>query len=376
MISLFRVVNKRRASPTTVLSTLFLLSNQQHQQQTIMKVTMATTSSSSSSSLLPSTLTGPPIRNLVDPGKCQLGETPVACKLIQKHDVSPTSSVFRFQLPNADKPLNLSTCACVLAKIVSEEEEESDDTAVVVRPYTPISTNDQIGSFDLLVKKYENGKMSSFLHNNLKVGSDDVQFFHISKNVKIQASEFLDGRFDTIVMIAGGTGITPMIQALHAILGNGKNGKTDADDAKPAASPKVILLYGSRTSDDILGKDLLDRWAADYPSQFQCVHVLSEDNENEPQSKRSKSSNDGDVCISSSSTRTEKYEHGYIDEKLYRKYVAPSTSSSSPDNNKICVFVCGPSPMYNALCGPREKPDEVTGLLGKLGYEPHQVYKF
>jgi cytochrome-b5 reductase len=47
-------------------------------------------------------------------------------------------------------------------------------------------------------------------------------------------------------MLAGGTGITPMIQALHAILDN-------TNEAPP--KQRVTLFYGSQTSDDILGFD-------------------------------------------------------------------------------------------------------------------------
>jgi hypothetical protein len=54
----------------------------------------------------------------------------------------------------------------------------------------------------------------------------------------------------TIVSCLGGTGITPMIQALHAILGSGP------DDQK-SSTKEVTLLYGSRNKSDILGGDML-----------------------------------------------------------------------------------------------------------------------
>ena len=42
----------------------------------------------------------------------------------------------------------------------------------VTRPYTPISTNDQIGCFDLLIKDYgkENGWLSRYMCEDLPVG--------------------------------------------------------------------------------------------------------------------------------------------------------------------------------------------------------------
>merc|ERR1711862_203582 len=65
-------------------------------------------------------------------------------------------------------------------------------------------------------------------------------------------------------MLVGGTGITPMIQALHAVLG------TEGDDTK------VTMLYGSKTQKDILCRDLLDKWEADSNGRLKVVHVLSE----------------------------------------------------------------------------------------------------
>ena len=56
-------------------------------------------------------------------------------------------------MPDATKPLGLSTCACVLAKAdLTVAESSGSEGEAVIRPYTPISTNAQIGSFDLLVK--------------------------------------------------------------------------------------------------------------------------------------------------------------------------------------------------------------------------------
>lgn len=112
---------------------------------------------------------------------------------------------------------------------------------------------------------------------------------------------------DEILMMVGGTGITPMIQALHAVLGS--EGK----------KPKVTMLYGSRVSTDILGKECLHTWAKEYPEQFQLFDVLSHEPED--------SSWDG--------------PRGYINKEMIDKnFPAAST------DKKIKVFVCGPPPMY------------------------------
>lgn len=96
---------------------------------------------------LPSTLTDPPIKSIIAPGLCQFSDEFTKVPLLEKFIVSPTSFVLRFGLPDSNRALGLSTCACLLASVKIEGEDE-----IIVRPYTPISTNAMIGSFDLLVK--------------------------------------------------------------------------------------------------------------------------------------------------------------------------------------------------------------------------------
>lgn len=144
----------------------------------------------------PSSLQASPAKALVPPGQCQFGESFTAVPLLERTKVSPTSSVLRFGLPVTDQPLNLSTCACILANANIDGND-------VTRPYTPISTNQQTGSFDLLVKDYgpEHGTMSHYLCSRIAVG-DQVSFKHIAFNVKTQAPF----QYDQICMLVGGTG--------------------------------------------------------------------------------------------------------------------------------------------------------------------------
>lgn len=145
----------------------------------------------------------------------------------------------------------------------------------------------------------------------------------------------------TTTLFFAGTGITPMIQALHAILGNGTEHQQSSTD-------EVTLLYGSRNSDDILGGSMLQKWANEHTSKFKYVDVLS----HEP----SDSNYVG--------------ERGFIDRERIVKYLPPASNGED-----VIIFVCGPPIMYELLCGPRNET-EVTGLLGELGYSSNQVFKF
>ena len=265
--------------------------------------------------------------SLVPPGQCQFKDEFTSVPLLERIPVSATSSILRFGLPDTSKPLNLSTCACILAKANIADED-------VVRPYTPVSTNALNGCFDLLIKDYgESAKMSRHMCETLKVG-DTVDFKHIVFNVKIQAPF----RPQKIVMLVGGTGITPMIQALHAILGD------------PTTKTQVTMLYGSRLASDILGQELIDAWDKEYGDErFTNVHVLSHEPEDSSWTGR----------------------RGHINKELIEKYV-PDPSAG----DDLMIFICGPPPMYNALCGPREEQDEIKGVLAEMGYKASQVYKF
>jgi len=175
---------------------------------------------------------------------------------------------------------------------------------------------------------YPDGKFSQHLLN-LPLGKA-VDFKHIKPNVKIQYP--FGKKF--VGMICGGTGITPMLQALHAILGT-------AGDATA-----VSMLYGSMHSGDILAGDALDAWAAGSKGRFSLTHVLSREPE-------------GSAWGGA---------RGFIGKDLIAKHL--------PGPSEDCLLVvCGPPPMYASLCGPRDAK-EVTGVLKDLGYRDDQVFKF
>jgi len=268
----------------------------------------------------------------VPAGNCQFSEEPQKCKLLSKTAITHDTIVTTWELPTHDefvgnplpeKPLGLATCACILA--LYYEQTTSD---LIIRPYTPVSTNEMIGKFQLVIKKYPGGKMSNYI-DNLAIG-ERLLFKHIEKNVKIQ----YPFKSSHITMLIGGTGITPAIQALHAILGT------------PDDKTTVNLIWGNKTQDDILGKELLETWAAGSGGRLKVTHVLS-------------------MAENDASWTGEK---GFITKELIQK------NTPGPSDNPL-IFVCGPPPMYDALSGPRlEKP--ITGILADLGYTDTHVVKF
>lgn len=267
-------------------------------------------------------MVGPATAAAVAPGNCQFTEEWLQVPLISKVSMRDTR-VFTFGLPDESKPLGLSTCACLLARGGKDEEGNA-----FVRPYTPISTNAATGKMDLMIKVYPNGNLSRHM-DSMKIG-DTMEFKHIDKNVKIQ----YPFNKKNIGMLVGGTGITPIIQALHVLLG------TSTDETK------ISLLYGSRTAEDILCRQVLDEWEKASEGRLSVTHVLSQ----EPKDSAWKGA------------------RGRINKALMEEHLPKPTDDS-------LIVICGPPPFTKALSGPRVEA-EVTGLLAELGYKDEHVFKF
>jgi len=265
-----------------------------------------------------------PVAATVPPGECQFGDEWTTVPLISKEVLTHDTRMFTFATPDPSKALGLSTCACILAR-----GRAIGDVDAPVKPYTPVSTNELQGAFQMMVKIYPSDTGMSSQMDALSVGQT-VDFKHIAPNVKLQ----YPFKASRITMLVGGTGIAPMLQALHPIL------------ATAGDKTKVDVVYGSRTSNDILAHETLDAWSAAHGDQLTVTHILSD----EP-----KDSAWGGA-------------RGFMN----KDFLLTCTSPPTDDN---LVLVCGPPPMYNALCGARDQKD-ITGVLNDIGFDSDHVVKF
>jgi len=109
-------------------------------------------------------------------------------------------------------------------------------------------------------------------------------------------------------MLAGGTGITPMLQIIRAIMKN------------PEDRTKVTLIYANVSTNDILLREDLERLAKTYPEKFRLYLVV----ENAP------------------SVGEWKGGIGFITPEMIKEYCpAPATD--------IKILICGPPPMVSAM---------------------------
>ncbi|KAI9741049.1 MAG: NADH-cytochrome b5 reductase [Cirrosporium novae-zelandiae] len=173
-------------------------------------------------------------------------------ELSEKTILSHNTAIYRFRLPNETDILGLPIGQHIsLAATIEGQPKE------VVRSYTPISSDDNAGYFDLLVKSYPQGNISKHLAT-LKVGQ--VMKVRGPKG----AMTYKPNMCSRIGMIAGGTGITPMLQVVKAII----KGRAAGDKTK------VDLIFANVNPEDILLKEDLDQLAKD-DADFNVHYVLN-----------------------------------------------------------------------------------------------------
>lgn len=105
----------------------------------------------------------------------------------------------------------------------------------VIRSYTPISGDDQPGYFNLLIRAYPNGIVTQHLAG-LKCGD------HIHVRGPKGAFTYRQNIVRHFGMVAGGTGLTPMLQIIRAIV----RGRPDGDNTR------VDLIFANVKEEDIL----------------------------------------------------------------------------------------------------------------------------
>ncbi len=229
------------------------------------------------------------------------------------------------ELASPDAELGAPVASFVMAK--GSPDAEGKPTA---RPYTPISTSVR-GELHLLVKVYEQGVVSKHI-DHLKAGD--------SLEIKgpIPKMRFTPNLKKKIGMIAGGTGITPMLQVAEALLED------------PEDRTELSLVFANNEERDILLRERLDALVAKYPSRLRVHHVL----------------------VTPPATGTWTGSVGFVNRAIVEKFMpAPSDDS--------LILVCGPPPMVSAVSGskaPDYSQGEVGGVLKELNYTSSQVFKF
>ncbi|MBE6746613.1 MAG: iron-sulfur cluster-binding domain-containing protein [Ruminococcaceae bacterium] len=171
-------------------------------------------------------------------------------------------------------------------------------SSVVTRSYSIASSPAAAlkGEYQITVKRISDGFVSDYILDNWSVG-DEVTAYAPEGNLTY--CYLRDA--ENIVAVAGGSGITPFLSLARAIA----EGDEDCS---------LTLLYGCRTSDEILFRAELDS-LAEKSDKIKVIYVLSHSDE-------------------------EGYEKGFVGADVISKY-APEGDYS--------IFVCGPGGLYKYL---------------------------
>ncbi|KAI9734073.1 MAG: NADH-cytochrome b5 reductase [Claussenomyces sp. TS43310] len=189
-------------------------------------------------------------------------------ELKEKTIISHNVAIYRFGLPSENSILGLpigqhiSLAADLDVHIDPKVPTSGTAKKEIVRSYTPISGDHQPGYFDLLIKSYPTGNISKHMASMV-----------VGQMLKVRgpkgAMVYTPNMVRHFGMIAGGTGITPMLQIIKAVIrGRSTGDKTEID-----------LLFANVNPEDILLKEDLDE-LAQRDKGFRVHYVLNNPPEN------------------------------------------------------------------------------------------------
>jgi len=238
---------------------------------------------------------------------------------------------FRFSLPSKQHMLGLPT-----GKHITLSFTDTDGKAVA-RTYTPVTGDDELGYVDFVIKVYfknvhpnfpDGGKMSQHLHA-MKIGESikaigpkgsmvykgrgEFELKHGPKNIETRTASHVG-------MIAGGTGITPMLQLVRAAMKD------------PKDTTQWSLLFANQSEQDIMLRTELDEMAKS--DKFNVWYTVDKAPEGWA------------------------YGKGFITSEM----IANHLPDRSPGN---MILVCGPPPMIKFACLPAF---ETLGLTEEMVY--------
>ncbi|GBG88332.1 hypothetical protein CBR_g46898, partial [Chara braunii] len=233
--------------------------------------------------------------------------------LIERYVPNKSCAVLKYALPSKNHMLGL-LCGQYLAVRYRAQREDEED---VVQYYSPMTPADEYGHVELVIK-----------HTMIAPGSMPDKMMKMALGETLDFAGPLGGfmyepnMYSKLGMIAGGTGISPMMQIIRTVTRH------------PADSTHLSLLYGNAEEDDILCKEELMYIAT--TRENVDVHMFLE----RPPWRWTMG-------------------RGFITEQAIRERMPPPHSNSR-------IIMCGPPIMMKVM----------KRTLKKIGYPDYQLYVF
>jgi len=243
-------------------------------------------------------------------------------RLIDKETVGRNTRRFTFCVPLEEGGVSVPVGQHILFRLIDEEGKSHQ------RSYTPVSVDTSAGKLSFIVKIYQpcakfplGGKMSQHLDALALGDCQDMKgpkgHLHYLGGGKFTVKEFRKPlqtrKAKRFGMIAGGTGITPMLQILKAVFDEGED-------------VEISLLYANQEEDDILVRDELEKYAASHPHQFRLHYTL----DRPPHGWT--------------------YSKGFVTKDMIHQHLPRPTHDGTTQ-----VLMCGPGPMIRHACIPSLK---------------------
>jgi cytochrome-b5 reductase len=141
----------------------------------------------------------------------------------------------------------------------------------------------------------------------------------------------------SVILVAGGAGITPIYSLAREILTNEATDQTS-----------VQLFWGVNGPRDLVLRRELEELEAQFPQRLRVTYAVSGSGPAE---------SDG-----------AKYKKGYVDFALLQDAIA-KCGPNLGDEKGTKVFLCGPPKMEDAVAGK-------TGILAELGLNKKEIHRF
>jgi ring-1,2-phenylacetyl-CoA epoxidase subunit PaaE len=230
-----------------------------------------------------------------------------------KEIISETDDAISIVFENPEKKISYKS-GQYLTLILQINGEE------VRRSYSLSSSPETDEDLIVTVKKLEGGNVSNYINHELHPG-DKIRVLKPMGNF---TTEFDKDNSRTLLLFAGGSGITPLMSILKTLL------------IKEPKS-RAILVYQNRNLQSIIFKKLIDELSVKYADSFKVFHILSK-----PE-------------------KTWQGNSGRITSDMIKKII----KETDPDLQNTEAFFCGPPGMM----------DTAERIMEDLGVDKSCFYK-